>query len=140
MVFSSIMLGMGSKIIANIVNSIMSGSRDSKRDSLYSHKDADWVKAQVELTKEINKDVFSKMCRMLIYIMLTSLFCYVSIYAMTNPIETDILVKNNAGLLSRLFTRPAETVEKVHNSGIVFSACLELIFIVLGSFTIPSNK
>lgn len=136
----SFLFGVGGKLLSNLINSWLSSSQDAKRDAVYSHKDAAWVQAQVELQKELNKDHLAKITRMIIYIMVTSTFCLITLYAMMYPVQTDVLVDVTGGLFSNLFRQKTQVVEPVHISGVVFKDCLHVMIAVLGAFVTPSRK
>lgn len=136
----SFLFGVGGKLIANLVNSWLSDGAEAKRNAIHSHKDADWVNAQVELQKEINKDLFAKVTRAIIYVMVTATFCFITVYAMYNPTQTDVLVDVEGGIISKLFRQKAQVVESVHISGVVFKDCLSVMIAVLGAFVTPSRK
>jgi len=136
----SFLFGVGGKLISNLVNSWLKGSQDTKKDLAHSHHDADWIRAQTDHLKELNKDPFTRLVRAIIYLSISLTFCFITIYAMIHPTETDVLVKTTGGLLSKLFRQPETIKETVHISGVVFKDCLQVIIAVLGALVTPSSR
>jgi len=136
----SFLFGVGGKLISNLINSYLANSSEEKRNSIHSHKSAEWVRAQLELQREISKDWWAKFCRFIIYVLITCTFSFITVYAMIHPEQTDVLIDVKGGFLSNLFRQPVKTVQQVHSTGLVFQSCLEVMFAVLGAFVTPSQK
>jgi hypothetical protein len=136
----SFLFGVGGKLVSNLVNSWLKGGQDTKKDLAHSHQSASWIKAQTAHLRESNKDQFARLSRFIIYIMMASTFCFIAIYAMIHPTQTDVLVKTSKGLSGMIFRQPEAIKESVHISGVVFKDCLQVIIAVLGALVTPSTK
>jgi len=136
----SFLFGVGGKLISNVINSFLSNGQQTKKDLAHSHQTPEWIRAQVELLKAEQKDYFARLARFLIYISIAATFCFITIYAMIFPTETDVLIKTSRGLSSFFFRQPEEIKESVHISGVVFKDCLQVIIAVLGALVTPSSK
>jgi len=136
----SFLFGVGGKLLSNVINSWISGGQQTKKDLAHSHQSVEWIKAQAELVKAESGDYFARLCRFIIYIGIASTFCFITIYAMIYPTQTDVLIKTSKGISSFFFRQPQEVVANVHISGIVFASCLDVIIAVLGALVTPSSK
>ena len=138
MVGTSFLMGAGIKLVSNVVNSWMHNSAEERRHN--SGLDTDTLKAQVALAKEINRDVLGKISRMVIFIMICTTFCYITIYCLMNPTDTTILVENTAGFFTKFKSHAKESAITVHNAGYVFGKAFIIIEMVVGSYVVPSRR
>ena len=130
----SFLFGVGGKLITNLINAWLKKGTDRERNEVLRHQSPEWIQAQIQLQKEINSDVSSRICRAAIYFSVTLTFCFITIYSMIYPIETDILMQNRPGFFGYLFGSTKETIRKAHSTGLVFQSCLDIMSAVIGAF------
>jgi len=132
------LMGAGIKFVSNLVNNWMHNSAEKERNS--RNIDSTIIEAQVQLAKELNRDFLGKLCRMIIFIMMTGTFCYITIYCMRNPLDTTAMIENTPGFFGRFKNQAKETAVVVHSSGYVFGKAFIIIEMVIGSYVVPSRR
>lgn len=95
MIFTPALIGIGGKILSNVVNSLFANAAEKERH--LRNQDATVIKAQVELAKEANKSVIGQLNRVLMFNMLIASWCYIGIYMFTkgsNEMHSILLPKD----------------------------------------------
>jgi len=135
---SNLLMGAAFKMGANVINTWMANKADEHRANML--KDADIVKAHIELAKENNKDLFTKISRSVIFFMLTGTFCYMGLFVLHNYADfQEGLIPVKPGLISKLFSH---TEYKAVGSGwnIIFFQFFQIMEMVIGFFVVPSRR
>jgi len=135
------LIGAGSKVVSNVINSWLANSAENTRLSHLREEKA--IHAHVELAKVTANDWASKLTRGIIYMMLSGTFCYMGIYFMTQINVESVgmaLVGTKRGLLSGLFNQPTHTTKEVNIFLMFFESWVNIIETCLSAFVIPSRK
>ena len=130
--------GAGIKILSNVINSWFQNSAEERKFNAI--RDTELLTKHIELSKLIQTDHVTNMSRAIIFIMITSTFSVITIYSMFYPAQTDVLIKVVPGFLSKIVGRPAEVVQSVDSSGIVFGKCFSILEMVIDAFTVDRYK
>jgi len=131
------MMGVGFKILSNIINTHMANRHEELKANTL--QDAAIIKAHIELAKEANKDLLGKISRFIIFFMLVSCWCFIGIYGIMHPLdEMDIVVPVSKGLF-HLFDKPEFTVITISGSTLLWQ-WFQIMEMVIGFFVIPSKR
>ena len=134
------LMGSGVKIVGNLINSWMANSAEDKRNDRL--RDAEAIKANVELIKITQKDWISKTSRALIFLMLTSAWCWMGISQVVSGEqmqEYTALVPQSSGWLSRFFNQTELTTVKVTGPSFIYQ-WWQIMEMMMGAFVVPSHK
>lgn len=132
--FGKAVLGSVLKMVSNYINHSM--QQKTERQQHDNAQDAEILKARIALAKENNKDIWGKVSRTAIFIMIIGTFCYLMIhYAMHPEIQYEILVPGK----EHFFNPSGWKVFKL-SGGFLAWQCVELCFLVVGFFCVPSKR
>ena len=134
----SILVGAGSKLVFNLVNSwFHNAEKNSERAHLRNQEE---IRAHIELAKINQKNVISNITRSACSLMIFGTWCFIGIYAMYNPTETDILIPIKHGILGRLFNQPESVVVEGRTPGVLFQAWFEVTIAFVTMFSLHSRR
>jgi hypothetical protein len=134
----SILVGAGSKLIFNVVNSWFYNS-EKNSERLHLREEAQ-IKAHIELMKLTNKNIIANLTRSICAFMVFGTWCFIGVYAMYHPTETDILIPLKHGLIGRLFNQPESLVVPGRTPGILFQAWFEVTIAFVTMFSLHSRR
>lgn len=135
-------LGAGIKIGANLINAWLEQKR---QDQLaLAARDKDTLDALIKNQQAQASDGFVKATRRVLFLSITSTLCYLMIYYAHNPsISYDMIVPkgDNAkwGIFSWFFGGTDFHVVTL-TGGLMLSSFMDLCFMVVGFYAIPSKK
>lgn len=136
------MIGAGIKVAANLLNSWL---EQKQRDQMMlAARDADMLKAIMEQQDKTIDDPFVKVTRRILFMSITFTMCFLMIYYAINPhITYDVLMPKGEG--SRLgiwsWFFGSNSWEQVQlTGGLLLSAFMDLCFMVVGFYAIPSKR
>lgn len=131
-------MGAGIKLAGNLVTSWMENAAEERRAAIM--RDADIVKAQTELTKEVNKNATMVFARAFIYCALTLTWCYMGIYGLSQEsLETSVLIPNDPGFFGKLFH--SQELRKVDIKGTtLLYQWWQIMEMIMGAFVMPSKR
>ena len=134
----SVAIGVGAKLLTNVVNSWFHHS-EKKAERKYL-KDQELVEKHVELQKLTLSNPIANITRSITSLMIFGSFCYIGIYAMHNPGETDILIPLKQGFFSRLWTQPESIVKAGRTPGVLFQTWYEVVICFASMYALPSRR
>ena len=136
------MIGAGIKVAANLLNSWL---EQKQRDQMMlAARDSDMLKAIMEQQDKTVDDPFVKVTRRILFMSITFTMCFLMIYYAVNPhITYDVLMPKGEG--SRLgiwsWFFGSNSWEQVQlTGGLLLSAFMDLCFMVVGFYAIPSKR
>lgn len=140
-IFNTI-LGAGIKLACNLINAWLEQKRQDQM--LLAARDNQMLEALIENQKSQASDAFVKVTRRILFMSITFTMCYLMIYYAHNPnISYDIIVPKGEGarwgLFSWIFGGKDWEVVKL-TGGLMLSSFIDLCFMVVGFYAIPSKK
>lgn len=136
-IFNTI-LGAGIKLGSNVVNHLI--EKSSRSQELAGADAAARLDAQTRIIEENAKSPFVQFTRRVLFLTLTFTFCWVVIYFTQHP-DVDWTVYPEAirrfGFLSYLF---GSNLQPIHAGALLVSAFVDLMFMVVGFYSIRSNR
>jgi hypothetical protein len=140
-IFNTI-LGAGIKLACNLINAWLEQKRQDQM--LLAARDNQMLEALIENQKSQASDAFVKVTRRILFMSITFKICYLMIYYAHNPnISYDIIVPKGEGarwgLFSWIFGGKDWEVVKL-TGGLMLSSFIDLCFMVVGFYAIPSKK
>ena len=132
------LVGAGAKVIGNVINHWFENSSEERKNNAL--RDAEVLKAHVELAKINNGDWIFKASRGIVFGSITFTFCYITIYSMCHPEQTSVLIDVDKGFLSQIFRQESKVVKEINSSGFVFQKCFAIMEAVIGAFVMPSRR
>jgi hypothetical protein len=135
-------LGAGIKIGANILNAWLEQKRQDQL--MLAARDEKMVDAAIKSQEAQAKDPFVKITRRILFMSITFTLCYLMLFYAHNPsISYDVIVPKGEntrwGLLSWLFGGEDFHVVRL-TGGLMLSSFLDLCFMVVGFYAIPSRR
>lgn len=133
-------IGAGIKIGANIISAWIEQRMIDRK--LIAARDESILKAISESQSQTRSDPFVKTTRRILFLALTFTYCYLMIFYAMNPDITYNIIKpaNSAGgILSWVFGG-TEWVTFELTGGLLLVSFVDLMFMVIGFYAIPSNK
>jgi hypothetical protein len=134
----SILVGAGSKLIFNLVNSFFHGRE--KREERKKLKTQAELEAHIELAKITNKNLISNLTRSMCALMIFGTWCFIGVYAMLYPTVTDVLIPIKHGIISKLVNQPEAVVVEGRTPGILFQAWFEVTIAFVTMFSLHSRR
>ena len=134
----SILVGAGSKLLFNVVNGWFHHA-DKKAERKYL-QDKDLMRAHIELAELHSSNPISNITRAVCALMIFGSFCYIGLYAMHNPTETDILIPLRHGFIGRLFNQPEAMVVEGRTPGVLFQTWYEVVICFASMYALPSRR
>jgi hypothetical protein len=135
-------VGAGIKLGANFINSWLAGKEETQR--IMAARDQRMFDAAVQQQKDSAHDPFVKVTRRLLFMSLTMTYCFLLIYYALNPsISYDVIMPKSGadgGIFSFIFG-PAKEFHVVKlTGGLLLMSFIDLMFMVVGFYAIPSKK
>lgn len=134
----SVLVGAGSKIVFNLINSWFHNA-EQKAERKYL-QDKALLAGHLELARIRQKNFIMNLTASVCAVMVIGTFCFIGIYAMYHPTETDILIPINHGLLGRLFNQPDAVIETGRTPGVLFQQFFEVTIALVTMFALPSKR
>jgi hypothetical protein len=133
-------IGAGIKIGANLISAWIEQRKVDR--TLMAARDENILKMIAESQKETRSDPFVKTTRRILFLALTFTYCYLMIFYALNPDITYQIVKPadpSGGILS-WFMGDTQWVTFNLTGGLLLASFVDLMFMVIGFYAIPSNK
>ena len=135
-------IGAGIKLGANLLNYWLEQKRQDQM--ILAARDSEMLKALIENQNKRADDAFVKVTRRILFMSITFTMCFLMIYYAMNPhISYDVLIPKgeNARLGIRTwFFGGNDWVQVKLTGGLMLSAFMDLCFMVVGFYAIPSKK
>ena len=135
-------LGAGIKLGCNLINAWL---EQKKQDQMMlAARDNDMLQAMIKNQAEQAKDPFVKVTRRVLFMSITFTMCYLMIYYAHNPsISYDIIVPKGDGAKFGFFSwifggKEWEVVTLT--GGLMLSSFIDLCFMVVGLYAVPSKR
>jgi len=135
-------IGAGIKVGANLINFWL---EQKKQDQMMiAARDAETLKALLENQDKRADDPFVKVTRRILFMSITFTMCFLMIYYAMNPhITYDVLMPKGDsakyGLFTWIFGGESWTQVKL-TGGLMLASFMDLCFMVIGFYAIPSKK
>lgn len=133
-------IGAGIKIGANLISAWIEQRKVDR--TLMAARDENILKMIADSQKETRSDPFVKTTRRILFLALTFTYCYLMIFYALNPDITYQIVKPadpSGGILSWFFG-DTQWVTFNLTGGLLLASFVDLMFMVIGFYAIPSNK
>jgi len=135
-------IGAGIKLGCNLLNSWLEQKRQDQM--MLALRDKEMLDALIKNQAEQSKDPFVKVTRRILFMSVTFTMCYLMVYYAHNPhITYDLIVPKGENARWGLFTWlvGANDWQVVRlTGGLMLSAFMDLCFMVVGFYAIPSKK
>jgi|32_taG_2_1085360.scaffolds.fasta_scaffold00922_8 hypothetical protein len=135
------LMGAGAKMANNLVMGWLENSAEERKAN--AMKDAEVIRANVELVRETNKNHIASLSRALIFTLLTLAWCWMGIAGYMglggHAVETTALVPQSHGLFSRLFNQ-TELAPIPMKGTIPIYQWYQIMEMMMGAFVMPSRK
>jgi hypothetical protein len=143
--FGSIMntvIGAGIKVGANLLNYWL---EQKKQDQMIlAARDSEMLKALIENQNKRADDPFVKVTRRVLFMSITFTMCFLMIYYAMNPyISYDVLMPKGEGARLGIFSwifGGEDWVQVKLTGGLMLASFMDLCFMVIGFYAIPSKK
>jgi hypothetical protein len=143
--FGSVMntvIGAGIKVGANLLNYWL---EQKKQDQMIlAARDSEMLKALIENQNKRADDPFVKVTRRVLFMSITFTMCFLMIYYAMNPyIAYDVLVPKGEGARLGMFSwilGGSDWVQVKLTGGLMLASFMDLCFMVIGFYAIPSKK
>lgn len=140
-IFNTI-LGAGIKLACNLVNSWLEQKRQDQM--MLAARDNEMMRAMLDNQAQQASDPFVKITRRILFMSITFTMCYLMVYYAHNPdISYEIIVPRGDGskwgLFSWVFGGKDWEVVKL-TGGLMLSSFIDLCFMVVGFYAIPSKR
>jgi hypothetical protein len=135
-------IGAGIKVGANLLNYWL---EQKKQDQMIlAARDGEMLKALIENQNKRADDPFVKVTRRILFMSITFTMCFLMIYYAINPhITYDVLMpkgeNSSLGIWSWIFGGK-DWVQVQLTGGLMLSAFMDLCFMVVGFYAIPSKR
>ena len=135
-------IGAGIKLACNLINSWLEQRRHNQ--ILLAARDNEMLQALISNQSEQASDSFVKVTRRVLFMSITFTMCYLMVYYAHNPgITYDIIVPKGEdarwGFFSYLFGAKEWDVVQM-TGGLMLSSFMDLCFMVIGFYAIPSKR
>ncbi len=135
-------IGAGIKLGANFINSWLATKEEAQR--IMAARDQRMFEAAAQQQKDNAKDPFVKVTRRVLFMSLTLTYCFLLIYYAFNPdIKYDVVIPKvspDGGIFSFIFGTPKEFHVQTLTGGLLLMSFIDLMFMVVGFYAIPSKK
>lgn len=140
-IFNTI-LGAGIKLACNLVNAWLEQKRQDQM--MLAARDNEMMRAMLDNQAQQASDPFVKITRRILFMSITFTMCYLMVYYAHNPdISYEIIVPRGDGskwgLFSWVFGGKDWEVVKL-TGGLMLSSFIDLCFMVVGFYAIPSKR
>ena len=135
-------MGAGIKVGANLLNYWLEQKRQDQM--ILAARDGEMLKALIENQNKRADDKFVKVTRRILFMSITFTMCFLMIYYAMNPhIVYDVLMPKGDsfkfGIASWIFGGK-DWVQVQLTGGLMLTAFMDLCFMVVGFYAIPSKK
>ena len=135
-------IGAGIKLLANLVNHWLEQKRQDQL--MLAARDTEMVKAILENQAQQAKDPFVKVTRRILFLSITLTMCFLMLYYAMNPhITYDVIIPKGSGakwgLFSWIFGSTEWEVVRM-TGGLLLMSFMDLCFMVIGFYAIPSKR
>jgi hypothetical protein len=135
-------IGAGIKVGANLLNYWL---EQKKQDQMIlAARDAEMLKALIDNQNKRADDPFVKVTRRILFMSITFTMCFLMIFYAMNPhITYDVLAPKGDHASNGIFAWIFGTTDWVQvqlTGGLMLSAFMDLCFMVIGFYAIPSKK
>lgn len=133
-------LGAGIKLAANLINAWIEQKMVDRQ--LMAARDDKIMQMIADSQKETRSDPFVKTTRRMLFMALTATYCYLMIFYALNPDISYTIVKpsDSTGGIIGWFFGDAEWVTFELTGGLLLASFVDLMFMVIGFYAIPSSK
>ena len=137
----NVVLGAGIKLLVNVVNFWLEQKRQNQL--LLAARDDKMIDAMVSNQKSQASSPFVQATRRVLFLSLTLTLCFLMVYYATNPhIVYDVIVPKgdgvSTGILSWLIGTEEWKVVQL-SGGLLLSSFMDLCFMVIGFYAVPSK-
>ena len=134
-------MGAGIKLGANLINFWLEQKRHDQM--MIAARDAEMLKALIDNQNKQASDPFVKVTRRILFLSITFTMCFLMIFYAMNPhISYDVIVQRGDnskwGIWSFVFGG-TDWVQTRLTGGLMLSSFIDLCFMVVGFYAIPSN-
>jgi hypothetical protein len=133
-------LGAGIKLGANLINAWIEQRMVDRK--LMAARDENILRLIADSQKETRSDPFVKTTRRILFLALTFTYCYLMLFYAMNPGITYEVVKPadaSGGILSWFFGETKWVTFEL-TGGLLLASFVDLMFMVIGFYAIPSSK
>ena len=133
-------LGAGIKLGANLINAWIEQRMVDRQ--LMAARDDKIMQMIADSQKETRSDPFVKTTRRMLFMALTATYCYLMIFHALNPDISYTVIKpaeSSGGILS-WFMGETKWVTFELTGGLLLASFVDLMFMVIGFYAIPSSK
>ena len=135
-------IGAGIKVGANLLNYWLAQKKQDQM--ILAARDGEMLKALIENQNKRADDPFVKVTRRILFMSITFTMCFLMIYYAINPhITYDVLMpkgeNSSLGIWSWIFGGK-DWVQVQLTGGLMLSAFMDLCFMVVGFYAIPSKR
>ena len=132
------LMGAGCKFIGNIATHWLENSAEERKYNAI--RDAEQIKAHMELVKESNKHLISSISRAVIFTTLTATWCYMGIAGLAmQGMDSTVLIPSEAGFFAKLFNH--QTLKPIDIKGTtLLYQWWQIMEMIMGAFVMPSRK
>ena len=135
-------IGAGIKLGCNLINAWLEQKRQDQL--MLAARDTQMLQAMMDNQLKQASDPFVKMTRRVLFLTITFTLCFLMIYYAMNPsITYDVIVPRGDGYTGGFFSwivgsREWDVVRLT--GGLLLSSFMDLCFMVIGFYAIPSKK
>jgi hypothetical protein len=135
-------VGAGIKIGCNLINNWLEQKKQTQL--LIAARDKQTMDALLSNQEKQASDPFVQMTRRVLFLMITCTLCYMMIFYSLNPhIQYDIIMPikdtTSLGIISWIFGAKEFEVVKL-TGGLLLMSFMDLAFMVIGFYAVPSNR
>lgn len=135
-------IGAGIKLGCNLINAWLAQKQQDQM--MLAARDNDALQAMIENQAKQANDPFVKITRRILFMSITFTMCYLMVYYAHNPdITYNVIVPKGEGARWGLFSwiLGAKEWEMVQmTGGLLLSSFMDLCFMVVGFYAIPSKR
>lgn len=135
-------IGAGIKLLCNLINAWLEQKRQDQM--MLAARDSELMKVMLENQSKQASDPFVKVTRRILFMSITFTMCFLMIYYALNPdISYTLIVPKGEsgrfGFFSWIFGADDWKVVEL-TGGLMLSSFMDLCFMVVGFYAIPSKK
>ena len=134
----AVAIGVGAKLLTTVVNGWFHGA--DKRADREALQGKETREAHLELARLNLSNPIANITRSICALMIFGSFCYIGLYAMHNPTETDVLIPLRHGFFSRLVSQPESVVVEGRTPGVLFQTWYEVVICFASMYALPSRR
>jgi hypothetical protein len=134
----AVLIGAIPKLLFNVVNSWFHNS-EKKSERKYL-QDVELMEHHIKLAEMNGKNYLLNLTQCICALLVMTSWCFIGIWAMIYPTETDMLIKMTPGFFAKLFNQPAEIVVPGRTPGILFQAWFEVTIAFITMFSLPAKR